>query len=664
MVYEQDIPTPLRNAKSRESGEDLASDTLSDDPALKLGDIYTPLASMENTPPSLEVKRVKREDLKVEEPLTPDNSNITFPKSVRFSDIVEEMELDPDSRFNSPNFDQKFLEDAFGDALRKADQRVEQEKLIAADATARVDVPIMDFSKADPPWKEFEEVQDSTALAAMQLSLIRDVVSSRLPKCVPVHHKDLKLQWTPFPNSLAKVALEETFPNDEHNVETFLKEATDGDIIDSSNLTWKPEGLKILKDEDDDEIDLGVFLEDTPRDLVSLAKKRKMELQEADQARDERASKKIAPAAQSSPTSLDKLKRNHGRQEQSRLAGPGPKSGFLLGGAFSAESCLDNFLELRGAKKAKLTDSNYFTSKPNTSKAPQTTRIATPQTMQLPIRNSPLAKAPPLTAPVLPTAPPATSIIVSSTLLKHRALIKNLEHLLPELKIIERDFTAHNTTTWQPGTVTRSPIKSPLDSEADLIISPSTGVIITTLQKVKQRPLPGQNTKPAVRDRVEKVSGRYEKLIVLITEGRGDETTNGLDDSDCLAYSDFIGFISGFETSITALFIAGGEETLAKWLASTILQHCVVGESELLMEETHWELFLRRAGLNAFAAQAVLAQLKAPDGVDPRSPSKAGTFGLTAFVEMGREQRVRRFGVVCGLMLMERVSAVVDAGWE
>lgn len=81
----------------------------------------------------------------------------------------------------------------------------------------------------------------------------------------------------------------------------------------------------------------------------------------------------------------------------------------------------------------------------------------------------------------------------------------------------------------------------------------------------------------------------------------------------------------------------------------------------MLLEETHWELFLRRAGLNAFAAQAVLAQLKAPDGVDAGSPSKAGTFGLTAFVEMGREQRVRRFGMMCGVRLMERVSAVVDA---
>ena len=111
-------------------------------------------------------------------------------------------------------------------------------------------------------------------------------------------------------------------------------------------------------------------------------------------------------------------------------------------------------------------------------------------------------------------------------------------------------------------------------------------------------------------------------------------------------------------------FVGGGEATLSKWLASTIAENRVTGDSDLLQEETHWELFLRRAGMNAFAAQAVISGLKAPDGVDPTGPTKAGLFGLAAFVDMAAEQRIVRFGPLCGRRLLERVNAVVDANWR
>ena len=101
---------------------------------------------------------------------------------------------------------------------------------------------------------------------------------------------------------------------------------------------------------------------------------------------------------------------------------------------------------------------------------------------------------------------------------------------------------------------------------------------------------------------------------------------------------------------------------MSKWIVSNIVQFRV--DTELIADETFWELFLRRAGLNAFAAQAVIGELKAPDGVDPGIPSKAGLFGLTSFVEMGREERLARFGATCGHRVLARVSAVVDARWD
>ncbi len=122
------------------------------------------------------------------------------------------------------------------------------------------------------------------------------------------------------------------------------------------------------------------------------------------------------------------------------------------------------------------------------------------------------------------------------------------------------------------------------------------------------------------------------------------------------------GFASGFETSIDVQFVGGGDETLSRWLASAIVRYCL--NIDLLPEETYWELFLRRAGLNTFAAQSIIAELKAPDGVDAGGPSKAGLFGLTAFVEMGREERVARFEQLCGRRVLERVSGALDPVWE
>jgi hypothetical protein len=668
-IFEQDVPTPLRKSTSTNLPGESSSETYVGDNIVTLGDIYSPLASLENggTPPSIEVQRMKREDLKVEEPLTPEMPQ-TAPKSVHFSDIVEEMELYPSSAPNSPSYENKFFDEAFGDALKTANQRTEQERLIEADSTARVDVPVMDFSKPDPPWKAFEQHRGSASLLSLQRLMIQELVGPQRPWC-GTGQVATNLKWVPFPASLARVALEEDVKENDPTWEAFVKDSREDEVIDSSNLTWKSPGLKILNDEDDDDDDIepGKFLKDSNQDLSSLIKKRKMELdqsgnQELETVRPHPSVMKghvrdITPKLNVSTSTGEDADQSYGEVFR------------LLGGAFSAANSIDNYLELRGTKKPKLMDSSYFKSGPQA--IPSVPNSRTPQdaakvqtTIQLPIRKSPVAKINRLPAPTVQSPSKETYIIASSTLLKHRSLIKNLEALLPKLALVERDFSAHNSTTWMPGSVTRSPVKSPLDSEADIIVSPSIGIVITTLQKIKQKPLPGQKAKAAIRERLEQVSTRYEKLVIYVSEGRADETTNGLDANDCAAYGSFAGFALGLNSSITVQFVGGGEGTLSKWLASTIAQNRVTGESSLLEEETHWELFLRRAGMNAFAAQAVMAELKEPDGVNALSPSKAGLFGLPAFVDMALEQRIARFGPLCGRRLIERVSTVIDADWR
>jgi hypothetical protein len=673
-IFEQDVPTPLRKANITNLPQESSLDTYGGDATIPLGELYSPLASLENsgTPPFIEVERMKREDLKVEEPLTPEMPQAP-PKSVHFSDIIEEMELYPVSMPKSPAHENKFFEDAFGGALRNANQQTEQERLIEADSTARVEVPIMDFSKPDPPWKEFVQHRGSASLLSLQKLMIREIVGPQRP-WLGTAQVATNLNWVPFPASLGRVALEETFKDNNSTWEAFVKDAKEHEVIDSSNLTWKPPGLKILNDEDDDndEIEAGRFLKDKVQDLSSLIKKRKLELGQSGNEDKEVQSKTSGTTTMLAAIRRNTPKTNDLMPPRRMMRGDlsqGEEFG-LLGGTFSAANSIDNYLEVRGTKKPKLTDSSYFEPGPQVVQAEP--KCQSPQaelkkqlTIQLPIRKSPITKHNCLPSPIFQPPTTKTYVIVSSTLLRHRSLIKHLESLLPHsLELIERDFSAHNTTTWMPGSVTRSPIKSPLDSEADIIVSPAMGIVITTLQKIKQKPLPGQKSKTAIRERMEQVSTRYEKLAVFVSEGRADETTNGLDANDCIDFASFTGFALGLNSSITVQFIGGGEETLSKWLASNIVQNRVIGDSVPIEEETHWELFLRRAGMNAFAAQAILAELKEPEGIDPLSPSKAGLFGLTAFVEMAVEQRITRFGPLCGRGLIERASAVIDVDWQ
>ncbi|KAH8678652.1 hypothetical protein BGZ60DRAFT_525397 [Tricladium varicosporioides] len=681
-IFEQDLPTPLRQtavgAKEKEGGT--SSDTLVGDGTMKLADIYSPAASyMDNSTPRKPVERVKLEDLKVEGPLTPSMS--ISPKHVRFDEIIEEIGLGvfslpiwPDSA--PPNSDEvdTFFRDAFGEAAERATMQIEHESLIAADTTGRVEVRVLPDYKPEPPWKLLRDANCLIKLEGLQKEMMNKFISPSVSPW-PGAFRNKEYRWHPFPHNIAKAAVEQLEQEDSgldhESWKAFVYPEGMDEMIDNSRLCWSP-GLKFFHiDKDEDEVvEPAEWHKGEPQNLSYLVKKRKMELEE--EREEEQVVQKQARVAQPARHITSLVKVNTPKQTNfiSGIKTTQPdfsrQPDSLLGGAFSAGNLLGNYMELHG-KKPKVVDSGQFPAKSPLEKLqalPQqiySTTIA--DRAQLPIRNSPTPKPPKLPTPKISDPQASSTIIISSPLLKQRALIRHLENLLLNLTLVERDFNAHNVTTWLPGSVTRSPITSSLDSEADFIISPSTGVILTTLQKMKQKPLPGQKTKVAIRDRLEKVSLRYDKLIVLITEGRKDESADGLAESDCLALAEFFGFVAGLPATVIVHFVAGGEETLAKWLASIVMQYRPVKEIKLLSEETYWELFLRRAGMNTFAAQAVIAELRAPRGVDRLGATKTETFGLSTFVEMAAEQRSVQFGDLVGRRIVERVSVAIDGRW-
>ncbi|TGO15353.1 hypothetical protein BTUL_0041g00380 [Botrytis tulipae] len=681
-VFKEDLPTPIRNRSATE-----VTTPASNEQCVKPADLYSPPDCIRNFVPSSSPVENKRpiKNLKVEDILTPPKPfEESGPKGVHFNNIVEEFLLSsrPQSVFSEPVIETKFFEEAFADNAEQAQHRVEQERL--ADTRNRVEVPVMDFSIPGPPWmitnfRSVNAVNLALTKVAKDISLSR---SMRWPGLKKLHSK---VPWVPFEHNLGNV-VEESM-GIEKTWEAFVCSLENDGVITSSNLTWKREGFRILQGDtdddgyDDDELELGYF----PKESVKtppLIEKQDPKTQDVSQRQKLACQPSLNTHKDTmvpfKPLITPELRREiananllpitkRARQEVGEQTS-------LIGGIFSARDELSNFMEIRGAKKPRLIESSHFPVPGSPARLPSN-QIALGMESQFQKPEPPLL---PLPTPIInaPTAP--ISIILSSTTLKNRPLLHSLEALIPSLKICERDFSAHNTTAWNPGSVIRSPITSSFTHEADIIISPSTGLILTTLQHIKQKPLPGHKTAVPIRDRLDKVSARYESLIVLVAS-----PTTGISDSDSIAWADFVGFTLTLPASVIVNYIPvdktnSEDQSMAKYISYLIIQHSGDFLSnpvlELLEQESYWEIWLRRAGMNAYAAQATIAEFKEPE---PRCKMgdegyeremqmirEGGPYGLTLFVVMGLEDRIRRLGGLVGRGVLERVSRVVDQPWE
>ncbi len=687
LVYPEQHSSPLTNS----------STTLPSYTNIRPSNTFSSMDSLEGEELFAVSRRIRVEDRKVEVPLMPATPFPSLQRMVTFNDIVEERLLDGLSMadHSEPSVlgsddGCRFFREAFGDAAANASRNIEQEQLQQADANDRVQVPVMDFRLPNPPWKFNQSNDTSLTVVEVQKLIVADVLEryGHPPLWPGIHKLNQKLRWTIFPSDLAKVVLEESFEDDKI-LRNFLDRGANQKVVESDKLTWKPPGFKILRediDDAEDDLEVGSFERERSEDVISLVRKRKMQYEEERSdfnasagtlaravyagnsltdltvmehqmgvsiIQDRKATEK-ASSSLSKGSSMIKQKPAYNWREENNP---------LLEGPFSASNALDNFLEIRASKRQKPTQSTYFTAPSAQDQNSKFVLLKRPAEPNLPIEPHTIQQ--PLPAPSINLSSIPNPYVISSAILKRRTLVRTVNALFPAAIPIERDFTAYNRTAWMPNSVTRSPVKSSLDSEADFIISPSTGIILTTLQKIKQKPLPGQKAKTAFKERIEKASARYERLAVLVSEGCADESTNGLAEGDTLALAEATGFCSSLDGSVIMQFIGGGEETLAKWLVATMMQYGSQGESSVLLleDETLWELFLRRAGMNAYAAQAVIAELKEPDGVEVDG-SKAGLFGITAFVEMGQEERIARFErLLGGRRVLQRVGRVLDANW-
>lgn len=670
LLNDKDSIVP-KNRKRKAASE--GSDPMTYDIA-SVEDFYSPLKGIREIPSSPPMKRESLQNRKVEGPLTPLPFERQLPsksRKVSFHEALLEIIPDLPSPIAKPEeVSSDDIDACFAKIIApigiKAARSIEQEQLQAADTERRVPVPIMDFSRPAAPRKGFD---DSSSCKNMLSEIKRTHLSKHVWPAVGKTERELR--WNPISTSEGSFEPKETL-SDDGSTAKFLEQP---ECIDGETLIWKPEGLRILDDlaEFEDELEVGNFPD--ANDINSLIHRRVLELEAENEdleiARNEFAAATVKTgglgmvqdAANPKPHvgTIASLQRRPEKSKHSATENVSPLD------------ALENFMFIRNAEiqKPKLTGKNLPAEPP---KGPRrnTSQENLAVTSSESIMQKPSIVVPPF--PLLQFIVPSTPhpFVVSTSFLRNRKLARRVQDLHPAAELIERDFTLHSSI--KGGTELEKQLAFQLADnmadEADMILSPSTGLILTTLQKIKQRSLPGQTARSAVREAIIQIALRYERLLVMISGvSNGDslvDHTNGaspeLTESDCEALVEFIGFCSNMQQDTQALFVAAGEEQLAHWIVAMMVKHGVSDpELKLLQDETLWEIFLRRAGMNAFAAQAILAELRAPDPDCELGPVE---FGLTAFIKMNLAERLARFeGILGGSGLLKRVSSRLDARW-
>ncbi|KAF2645351.1 hypothetical protein P280DRAFT_441736 [Massarina eburnea CBS 473.64] len=664
-------------------GEDSLTQNEANNIDLMVIDMFGDLLPTSSPDRPISILKRKVDNLMVETPLTPpmfSGSPSKRLKTVTFDDLpqyIESTGLEELPSLYENDDDVLTAEDDFSGFYKEIEPlaqevnwKVENESLSEADTTKRVDVPMVDSSLPIAPWDKFKRSagdtkEGHTDLEAQKLFLLlikRDLNASSWKG---ISQLERELPSAPFPSQSVNVVIEEKL-HGEGNLNLMLMEPTEGDIVTSSSSIWKRDGLRILEGDENDEEELELLQMQERRDVDSLVRKRKLEIDQkaADAERQREPSPARLPAShRHHKTHKSQHRKTRVAQEDKELDGS-----LMFGGGLSASKAMYNFMSLQGmeakprkAQKKPETVSNHFpesfTSLPIRSRSPSHSSRTS--------ENQQKATGPlPLPLPKLPTIPevlPSCSFIISSTLLQQRHLTKQIEKLYPNAEFVSRDFDIPRSTC----------------KEADLLLSPSTGLILTTLQQVKQRALPGQPDTSQLKERIITLQERYETLVVIVSEGLSREmeergTGRPADARDYEALTAFERFASGMEADVLVRFVQGGDQALSRSVVQEMAKYGLpygskdIGDVKPLADESNWELLLRRAGLNPFAAQVILAYLKDPIVYQvPGTPSHMMLLrGLGRFVIMDVRERVESFqGLMGGARVLRRVSVLLDQRW-
>lgn len=600
------------------------------------------------------LKRKRPEDYKIELPLSParqSSSPLKKLKTVTFSDelctaIPEYPKPFPSDDTNDTHGICNFLEQVIMPGAQSAMLAINGEQLIQAESVLRVNVPAVDATNPPPPWEVFARKPwgNQTELEAQQglVSMVkREFIRPR------EHWPDIGTvdramsRWRPFNMRLSDL------PEEDIGCDYLDKFGPEEPQDTTSG--WKLDGLRVLDQcEDDDEeieaVDIPLMLDslnltDDVLDRTALSTTDVRELATTPQPRSS-----FFTLPQTTASRLIPLP-SHGTSMATQPLAPS---------TFSASNTLDRFVQIHTGQKTTAEK-----PKPQTHAVPK--RVDKPACKSVAHTGkendaSKSTSSTPMHLPSLPTPMPLRTFVLSSTMFARRNLLKEISRLSSMTEYIERDFTSARALRGM------SSLTSEAD-EADLILAPGHGLMLTTLQRLMQKSLPNQVTRNVIRERIVQLARRYERLIIMVHEERNSSQERPLDNRECCELVSLINFCAAQNHEIQVMYIPGDESALATWIVASMVRYGLDDpDVQLLQDESSWELFLRKAGMDAFAAQVVLKKLNAPESM-PTSSTKQ-RYGLPGFVMMDEAERLKRFGALFGGdKILRKVSMAIDGSW-
>lgn len=256
--------------------------------------------------------------------------------------------------------------------------------------------------------------------------------------------------------------------------------------------------------------------------------------------------------------------------------------------------------------------------------------------------------------PVVPLENPRT-VVVNNMLLQTRPLLIQFLDKPDDtqLTLIYRDLNSARA---------RGP---------DLILNASTCLTITNSQSLSQRPLPGQVSSTGMsqaHDQIAALSQACHRVIVLIHYTASADPN--AQHKTTLAQVTFAAFCHSLSrpTCTQPRIVqpywfpvhtpASTADTVNAWVWQVIRTYAQPATSPMIQDETLWELFLRRTGLNPLAAQLVIASLERP-GPGAACVGPEPVWGMRKLVAMGSRERVERFADVIGWDVVDRLNIVL-----
>ncbi|KPI35500.1 uncharacterized protein AB675_10960 [Cyphellophora attinorum] len=220
-----------------------------------------------------------------------------------------------------------------------------------------------------------------------------------------------------------------------------------------------------------------------------------------------------------------------------------------------------------------------------------------------------------------------------------------------------------------------------LCSTPDVILSPKVCLLITNLQALKQKSLPGTKSSSAqtIQDRVHILSLQFEQVQVIIalpdpsSASVPGQMETVAEFAACCASIRFSQPDSGTVTPVwivtsptTSTQTKSDLDPVTAWIFHLICQHSlpVLPNMSFIDDTTVWETFLRDAGVNALAAQVMLGMLKKDgdagggEGSAQQAVSDSGreSWGLGRLVSMSEQARREMFEALVGEKALSRLN--------